>query len=151
MSSRSRAEMPVVDPAAIAPRPGSDYPPPLNGPVASRAVRDLAGAVGASDLAVNHVTLPAGAWSSQRHWHEGEDEVLVMVTGRATLVDDSGRHVLGSGDVAVFPAGDGNGHHLVNESDADCTFVVASRPEESPVHYPDARLRWSPNRGYEAE
>ena len=139
--------MPRIDIAAAPLHPGSDYPPPLDEPVAGRRVRLLGQAAGAKELAVNHVTLPPGAWSSQRHWHEGEDELLVMVAGRATLVDDDGRHPLGPGDVAIFPAGDGNGHHLVNEGDADCSFVVASRPEASPVHYPDVDMAWSPERG----
>lgn len=141
--------MPVVDPARLAAKHGSDYPPPLDAPVATRAVRDLASHVGARDLAINHVTLPPGAWSSQRHWHEGEDEVLVMLAGEATLVDDTGRHRLSPGAIAIFPAGDGNGHHLINEGDAPCAFLVAGRPEASPVHYPDARLRWTPDGGYE--
>ena len=139
--------MPVIDPAAARCATGSDYPPPLDRPVAAREVRFLGEAAGATDLAINHVTLPAGAWSSQRHWHEGEDEVLVMLTGTATLVDDTGRRTLHPGEVAIFPAGDGNAHHLINDTDAPCTFVVASRPEASPVHYPDAGMRWSPEDG----
>ena len=140
--------MPRLDPNAVTPRHGSDYPAPLDRPVAARAVRDLGALVGVTDFAINHVTLPPGAWSSQRHWHEGEDELLVMTAGTATLVDEHGRHPLGPGDVAIFPAGDGNGHHLVNEGDAPCVFVVAGRSEASPVHYPDAGMRWTSADGY---
>ena len=35
--------------------------------------------------------LKPGAWSSQRHWHNGEDEFLVMLSGEAVLVEDDGR------------------------------------------------------------
>ena len=35
-------------------------------------------------------SLEPGAWSSQRHWHEGEDELLVMLSGRAVLIEDDG-------------------------------------------------------------
>jgi uncharacterized cupin superfamily protein len=143
--------MPVVDPASAPLVTGSDYPAPYSAPVAARAVRKLADAVDARDLVVNHVTLPPGAWSSQRHWHEGEDEVLVMIAGGATLVDDDGRHAIGPGQVAIFPAGDRNGHHLINQTDQPCVFVVASRPEASPIHYPDADMAWSPERGMTAK
>jgi uncharacterized cupin superfamily protein len=139
--------MPLIDPAAAPPTIGSDYPPPLDAPVRDRQVRSLSALAGARDLVINHVTLPPGAWSSQRHWHEEEDEVLVLIAGQATLIDDDGRHPLSPGDVAIFPAGDGNAHHLVNEGTEPCVFVVAGRPEASPVHYPDAGTIWSPEAG----
>src|SRR3546814_10455205 len=82
--------------------------------------------------------MPPGGWSSQRHWHEGEDEIVVMLAGTAVLVDDDGRHPMHPGDVAIFPKGDRNGHHLVNESAAACVFVALGRPEKSPCPYPDA-------------
>ena len=69
-------------------------------------------------------TLKPGAWSSQRHWHDGEDELLVMLSGEAVLVEDDGRDRAPPGDCAAWPKGSTNGHHLINESDADCTFVV---------------------------
>jgi uncharacterized cupin superfamily protein len=72
------------------------------------------------------VVLKPGAWSSQRHWHDGEDELLVMLTGEAVLIEDDGRTVLRSGDVATWAMGVENGHHLINESAADCSFLVVS-------------------------
>ncbi len=56
--------------------------------------------------------LKPGAWSSQRHWHEGEDEFLVMLSGEAVLVEDDGRTILRPGDCAAWPKGSTNGHHL---------------------------------------
>lgn len=44
------------------------------------------------------------------------------------------------GDIATFPKNDGNGHHLVNESEADCVFVAVGRPAEGACHYPDIDL-----------
>ena len=70
------------------------------------------------------MTLKPGAWSSQRHWHNGEDEFLVMLSGEAVLVEDDGRTLLRPGDCAAWPKGSTNGHHLRNESEEDCTFVV---------------------------
>jgi uncharacterized cupin superfamily protein len=94
---------------------------------------------GLTDFEANHVVLPAGAWSSQRHWHEGEDEFLVMVSGRATLIDDRGETALAPGDCAAFPKNDGNGHHLV-AGEGGCVFVVVGVAETSPCHYPDVDL-----------
>ena len=64
------------------------------------------------------------AWSSQRHWHEGEDEFVVMLEGEAVLVEEEGETILRAGDCAVFPKDVANGHHLVNRSDRPCAFLA---------------------------
>src|SRR5690606_17290274 len=81
-------------------------------------------ATGISQFGASHVTLKPGAWSSQRHWHDEEDEMVVMLSGEAVLVEDGARTTLRAGDVCAFPKGVRNGHHLVNESEADCCFVA---------------------------
>ena len=40
------------------------------------------------------------------------------------LVEDTGRTILEPGDCAAWPKGSTNGHHLINESERDCIFVV---------------------------
>ena len=55
--------------------------------MAKRHYRRLAPAAGLEDFGVSHVTLEPGGISSQRHWHEGEDEFVVMLAGEAVLVD----------------------------------------------------------------
>lgn len=47
-----------------------------------------------------------------------------MLEGEAVLVEDDGRTILRAGDCAAWPKGSTNGHHLRNESDADCIFIV---------------------------
>ncbi len=131
--------MPKIDIEAIEPKSGSDYPPPYNRPVKDRLYRKLAQASGITDFEVNHVVLQPGIWSSQRHWHEGEDEFLLMVSGTATLIDDAGETPLKAGDCAAFPKMDENGHHLVGGPDG-CVFVVIGVAETSPCHYPDIDL-----------
>ena len=116
--------MPKVDLDSIEQVNRTGYPPPFNEPVAGRWYRRLAPVTGLTDFAVSHVTLKPGAWSSQRHWHDGEDEFLVMLDGEAVLVEDDGRTILRAGDCASWPKGTGIGHHLINESERDCTFVV---------------------------
>ena len=116
--------MPKLDLETIPQANRTGYPAPFDAAVAGRWYRRLAPAAGLSAFGVSHVTLKPGAWSSQRHWHEGEDEFLVMLAGEAVLVDDAGETVLRPGDCAAFPAGDRNGHHLQNRSGADCVFVV---------------------------
>jgi len=116
--------MPKLDLDAIPQKNDTGYPPPFEAPVAGRCYRRLAPVGGLTHMGASHCTLKPGAWSSQRHWHDDEDELVVMLSGEAVLVDDAGETVLRSGDVAAFPAGDGNGHHLQNRSAADCVFIA---------------------------
>lgn len=132
--------MPKVDLQAIPQTNATGYPDHLADVVQGRWYRRLAPATGLVDFAASHVVLKPGAWSAQRHWHEREDELLVMVSGSAVLVDDSGRTPLHPGDIAAFPKNDGNGHCLVNEGDADCVFVVVGQSVNGPCHYPDVDM-----------
>ena len=140
--------MPKIVPDHVPPAQGSDYPEPFQKAASNRVVRDLSAATGIGDFVATHVVVPPGGWSSQRHWHEGEDEIVVVLSGEAVLVDDTGRHAMAAGEIAVFPKGDGNAHHLRNESDAPCVLFAISLPEGSTVHYPDIAMRWSPADGY---
>ncbi|MEI9852642.1 MAG: cupin domain-containing protein [Sphingomonas sp.] len=66
----------------------------MPGVVRGRWYRRLAPASGITDFGFTHATLKPGAWSSQRHWHEGEDEFVVMLSGEAVLIDDAGEHAM---------------------------------------------------------
>jgi len=124
------------------------YPPPFDVPVAGRWYRRLGPASGLTDFGVSHVVLKPGAWSSQRHWHDGEDEFLVMLSGKAVLVDDGGRTDLGPGDCAAWPKGNTNGHHLINESDKDCTFVVVGGGTNTGGGYSDIDMLFTADNRY---
>ena len=56
---------------------GSESPPARA--VAGRWFRRLAPAGGLTALGASHVVLKPGAWSSQRHWHAAEDELLRVI------------------------------------------------------------------------
>lgn len=134
--------MPKIDLAAVEQTNRTGYPADHADAVAGRWVRRLGPATGLSDFGVSHVVLKSGGASSQRHWHEDEDEFLVMLSGEAVLIDDSGRVPMRAGDMAAFPKGDGNGHHLVNESGEDCVFLAMGRVPAGKAHYPDIDMEW---------
>ena len=50
-------------------------------------------------------TLEPGSRSSDRHWHEEEDEFLFVVSGAVTVIENDGEHHLNPGDAACWPAG----------------------------------------------
>lgn len=70
---RVKPHMPKIDLEAIEPKRGSDYPAPYHLPLAGREVRSVGRAAGLEDFNANHVILPPGCWSSQRHWHGRRD------------------------------------------------------------------------------
>mgnify|MGYP006077510477 CR=1 FL=1 len=140
--------MPKIDLDAIAATNSTGYPADYATLVGGRWVQRLAPLFGLADFGASHVRLKPGAASSQRHWHEDEDELVVMLSGDAVLVDDAGRTPLVPGDVAVFPKNDGNGHHIVNESAQDCVFVAIGRPPAGDCHYPDIDMHYSGATGF---
>ncbi len=85
-------------------------------------------------------TLMPGATSSERHWHEVDDEFLLMLRGTATVIDDNGPHQVEPGQVVCWPAGDPNGHRVTNRTKANCTYlIVGTRGADEVVHYPDQK------------
>lgn len=129
--------MPKLDLDAYPLTNATGYPSEHAVQVAGRWYRRLGPASGLTQFGVSHVTLKPGAWSSQRHWHAGEDEFVVVLAGQAYLVDDKGEDVMNPGDCASFPAGQRNGHVLQNRGQTDCLFIAVGRPSETDCHYPD--------------
>ena len=84
-------------------------------------------------------TLQPGSRSSDRHWHEEEDEFLYVLSGEATVIEDGGAHLLLPGDAACWPAGAANAHQVQNRTKAPCTYlIVGTRAPRDVVHYPDS-------------
>lgn len=140
--------MPKLDFDTIEQVNRTGYPSPFDQQVAGRWYRRLAPAGGLSEFGASHVVLKPGAWSSQRHWHNGEDEFLVMLSGEAVLVEDEGRRVLRAGDCCAWPKGSNNGHHLINESESDCSFVCVSGGANTGGGYSDIDLIFTPEGTY---
>ena len=86
--------MPKLNLAAVPAHKGSGYPRPFDAPCASRTRRRLGDAGGLRDFGVNLMTLPPGGWSSQRHWHSHEDELVYVLKGEVTLIEDGGETLL---------------------------------------------------------
>lgn len=141
--------MPKLDLNAIAQTNATGYPAPFDEPVKGRHYRRLAPAVGMEKLRASHVVLEPGAWSSQRHWHARIDELLVMISGEAVLVEDAGESLICAGDIVAWPAGETNGHHLQNRSDEQCVFLVAAAGDYDTDggEYPDIDMVFDPD-GY---
>jgi uncharacterized cupin superfamily protein len=133
---------PAMNPLDVPALKGTSYPAPFADTVMAREKRKLGDALGLSNFGVNLVTLHAGCWSSQRHWHSKQDEFAYIVSGVLTLVTDQGEQELKAGMIAGFPAGKANGHHLINKSGSDAVYLeVGDRTAGDICEYPDIDMR----------
>lgn len=130
----------IIDKAPV--RHGTGYPAPFDQPCRARRRWRLGDAAGLAQFGVNLLRLPAGGWSSQRHWHLTEDEFVYVLEGEVILVTDDGEERLGPGDCAGFKAGVQDGHHLQNRGSTEAVLLeVGSRtPAGDGVVYPDIDL-----------
>jgi uncharacterized cupin superfamily protein len=121
---------------------GTLYPSPFDVPCLARERKRLGNAAGLTQFGVNLLRLPPGSWSSQRHWHEREDEFVYVISGEVTLVTDGGAEVLRAGDCAGFKAGDSDGHCLQNRTDRDAIALeIGSRAAGETAHYSDIDMK----------
>lgn len=130
--------MPKIDFSQIPVRSGSTYPGSLADLMQGRTSQAVGRHAGLTQFGANLVRLEPGALSSLRHWHENQDEFAIVTEGEITLIDDHGEDVMHPGDCVAWPAGDPNGHHLVNKSDSPAAFlVIGTHTEVEFAHYSD--------------
>jgi uncharacterized cupin superfamily protein len=134
--------MPKIDINKIPFDTATNYPPPFNKAVEGRGRKRLGRAAGLTQFGVNLCTLKPGAASSQRHWHENEDEFIFVLSGEVVLVEDESETVLKPGDAAGWKAGVANGHCLINRANSDAVFLeVGTRAATERAHYSDIDMQ----------
>jgi uncharacterized cupin superfamily protein len=142
--SANKPPMPArsaFDPQTVKPRIGSGYPDPFHKSAKDREKRALGDAAGLTQFGVNLVTLPPGAWSSQRHWHSDEDELVYVLEGELTLVTEAGEEPVKAGMAAGFPRNEPNGHHFINRGATPAVYLeVGTRSDADACTYPDIDL-----------
>jgi uncharacterized cupin superfamily protein len=107
--------------------------------------RRLSAAGGARRVLVNRDRLPPGGRTAPLHWHSGDEELVLVLSGTPTLRQQEGvwpaptyrgqpapefgtnpatSTVLAPGDVVYFGPQLPLAHQLLNESSADCDLLV---------------------------
>ena len=131
----------LINPESVPEHTGSNYPKELQHIVKGRSRKKLSKVAGLTNFGVNLVTLLPGSCSSIRHWHSKQDEFIYIVEGEVTLVTNEGLQRLKPGDCAGFPAGEANGHHLINQSDSIAKYLeIGDKTSGDTVNYPDEDL-----------
>jgi uncharacterized cupin superfamily protein len=138
----------VVKAKDVTPRNSTNYPPHYADVVKGRFKAAVSDKFDLTQFGISFTRLEPGAWSSQRHWHEHEDEFVFVLEGSVTLIDDHGRHALSPGMCAGFKAGVANGHHLVNEGKEPAFILeVGTRSPVEVATYPDVDMAAEKNNG----
>ncbi|MGL4309867.1 MAG: cupin domain-containing protein [Paracoccaceae bacterium] len=134
--------MKKLDLSQVPVKTGSIYPEPYASMMKGRSSLRLGDAGGLTQFGVNLVTLDPGAISSLRHWHQEEDEFILVTEGECIMVTNDGEEVMRAGDCAAFPANTPDGHHFMNRSNAPARFlVVGSKAKREVATYSDVDLR----------
>jgi uncharacterized cupin superfamily protein len=89
-------------------------------------------------LGIHHVRLEPGRRTSFPHAESAEDEFVYVIEGTPDVWLDGHLHRLGPGDALGFPAGTGQAHSFLNDTEAVVRLIVAGdRPRaENRIHYP---------------
>jgi uncharacterized cupin superfamily protein len=120
---------------------GGAYPPPHDQKLNGRKSWSLTRQWKLSQFGVNRVELQAGAWSTNRHWHKTNDELVIVTSGELVLVTDEGEETLSAGDCVAFKAGVENPHHLQNRSnDVAVYYDIGGRDAWDVSTFPDMGL-----------
>ncbi|NER84355.1 MAG: cupin domain-containing protein [Leptolyngbya sp. SIO1D8] len=132
----------IVDLNQVPQKTGTGYPQPFRDRIKGRIKQKVGDAIGLKNFGVNWVVLEPGGASALRHWHEQQDEFVYVVAGEVTLITNEGETLMTAGMMAGFPAGESNGHHLVNRGTQPATYLeIGDRTTPEKAHYPDDDLQ----------
>jgi uncharacterized cupin superfamily protein len=94
---------------------------------------------GSERLGASLFELEPGATPFPFHQHLGNEEMLIVLSGRPHLRDATGWRQLEEGEVVAFPVGERGGHQVQNRTDEKVRILIVSEmnaPEV--VLYPDS-------------
>jgi len=99
----------------------------------------LAPKFGASRLAMTVYDLPPGQAICPYHFHWGDEEWLIVVSGTPTVRTPDGDQTLQAGDVVCFKVGPEGAHRVYNASEDDARLTLFSNKHEfGIIEYPDS-------------
>jgi uncharacterized cupin superfamily protein len=94
---------------------------------------------GAQRLGASVYELPPGEALCPYHWHAGNEEMVIALSGRPSIRTPEGWQELEPGELVPFPRGPEGAHQIANRSDQDARVLMLGElngPEV--VVYPDS-------------
>jgi uncharacterized cupin superfamily protein len=105
--------------------------------------------VGAAALGASVYVLNEGQSVCPYHWDAGDEEWLLVLTGRPLVRTPEGEEELEAGDVVCFPRGPDGAHKVANQHPEPARIAMLStRNEPSIAVYPDSNKvgAWPPGK-----
>jgi uncharacterized cupin superfamily protein len=97
------------------------------------------GDIGASRLGATIYELPTGQSNCPYHYEYGNEEWLIVLSGRLTVRHPGGEEELGPGDTVAFPEGPDGAHRLTNRGEENARFLMVSTTAvPNAAVYPDS-------------
>jgi uncharacterized cupin superfamily protein len=81
---------------------------------------------GAERLGASLFALPPGQAAFPMHYHLGNEEMLMVISGTPSLRTLDGERQLATGEVVSFPRGEAGVHQIVNRGEEEARIVVIS-------------------------
>jgi uncharacterized cupin superfamily protein len=95
--------------------------------------------IGATALGLTVYDLGPGQSVCPYHYEVGEEEWLLVLSGRPTLRDPVGEHELEAGDLVLFPDGEEGAHKVTNRGEGVARIAMLSTKSALALaFYPDS-------------
>jgi uncharacterized cupin superfamily protein len=95
--------------------------------------------LGAKQIGASLYELAQAQKTFPYHWHQLEEEWLIVLSGEPTLRDPSGERRLAPGDCVVFEPGPEGAHSIRNDTDEPVRLLMVSCESEADIcFYPDS-------------
>jgi len=112
----------------------ADDPPGYETPYAP-----IGPAIGASSLGLSVYDLAQVQSVCPYHYEVGEEEWLLVLSGRPTLRDPDGEHELEPGDLVLFPEGEEGAHKVTNHGEGVARIgMLSTKSALALAFYPDS-------------
>ena len=100
---------------------------------------EIAEKMGAKQLGFHLEILQPKKFSCPYHFHHAEEELFLVLEGKAMLRQNGKYREIGEGDLIHFQNGPEGAHHFYNHTDQDFRFLALSTMDHSEVcEYPDS-------------
>jgi uncharacterized cupin superfamily protein len=103
--------------------------------------RQVGKTLGAERMGASLYELAPGQRTFPHHWHVVQEELLIVMSGEATLRDPGGERRLAAGDVVLFKRGPEGAHSIRNDTEQPVRLLLVSSDREAPgdvAFYPDS-------------
>jgi uncharacterized cupin superfamily protein len=91
---------------------------------------------GCEHLGMSLFELEPGSAQFPLHYHLGNEEMLIVLSGNVALRTPEGERALAEGEVVALPAGEAGAHQAVNRGDGPARILIVSE-----MNAPDVVVR----------